>query len=163
MKHLIYPIPDPELPFLGVHLTRMIDGSVTIGPNAVLGFKREGYGKMNFNLRDSWDIFSFPGFWKLAGQHWKSAKTEFTNSLSSARYLKLAQKYCPRLELPDLEDYPAGIRAQAVLADGSLVHDFLFTESKRSLHVCNAPSPAATSAIPIGQYICELATKSKKT
>lgn len=159
VKHLIYPIPDPELPFLGVHLTRMIDGSITIGPNAVLGFKREGYEKYNFDLLDTWETLRFPGFWKLAKQHWPSAKEEFINSWIPERYLKQAQKYCPQLEISDLEDYPAGIRAQAVMADGSLVHDFLFVESPRSLHVCNAPSPAATSAIPIGKHICELVGK----
>ena len=163
VKHLIYPIPDPDLPFLGVHLTRMIDGSVTIGPNAVLGFKREGYDKYNFNLRDCWDTLRFPGFWKLARNNWRSAMEEFRNSWQKERYLKQAQKYCPQLELSDLEYMPAGIRAQAVLADGSLVHDFLFVESPRSLHVCNAPSPAATSAIPIGEYICELVTKAEKS
>lgn len=159
VKHLIYPIPDPALPFLGVHLTRMIDGSITIGPNAVLGFKREGYEQYNFNLRDSWETLSFPGFWKLARQNWRSAKEEFKNSWQKERYLKQAQKYCPQLEISDLEYIPAGIRAQAVMADGSLVHDFLFAESPRSLHVCNAPSPAATSAIPIGNYICNLVNK----
>lgn len=156
VKHLIYPIPDPELPFLGVHLTRMIDGSITIGPNAVLGFKREGYGERNFDLRDSWETLRFPGFWKLAKKHWRGALTEFKNSWDKSRYLKEAQKYCPELQESDLLPHPAGIRAQAVLADGSLVHDFLFAESPRSLHVCNAPSPAATSAIPIGDYICGL-------
>jgi len=156
VQHLIYPVPDPELPFLGVHLTRMIDGSVTIGPNAVLGFKREGYERLNFDLRDSWETLSYPGFWKLARQHWRSAREEFKNAWQKDHYLKQAQKYCPQLKLEDLQDYPAGIRAQAVMNDGSLVHDFLFAESPRSLHVCNAPSPAATSAIPIGKHICEL-------
>ena len=155
VKHLIYPIPDPDLPFLGVHLTRMIDGSITIGPNAVLGFKREGYGRLNFDLVDSWETLSFPGFWKLAKQHWRSAIEEFKNAWSKQHYLQQAQKYCPQLQLDDLQDYPAGIRAQAVMNDGTLVHDFLFAESPRSLHVCNAPSPAATSAIPIGKHICE--------
>ena len=159
VKHLIYPIPDPDLPFLGVHLTRMIDGSITIGPNAVLGFKREGYARLNFDFKDSWQTFSFPGFWKLAKKHRHSAIEEFKNAWSKARYLRLAQKYCPQLELADMQDYPAGIRAQAVMQDGTLVHDFLFAESPRSLHVCNAPSPAATSAIPIGQHICELVSK----
>ena len=156
VKHLIYPIPNPDLPFLGVHLTRMIDGSITIGPNAVLGFKREGYGRLNFNFKDSWQTFSFPGFWKLAKQHWRSAIDEFKNAWSKQHYLQQARKYCPQLELADLQNYPAGIRAQAVMKDGTLVHDFLFAESPRSLHVCNAPSPAATSAIPIGRHICEL-------
>ncbi|MEH6471149.1 MAG: L-2-hydroxyglutarate oxidase [Halopseudomonas sp.] len=154
VNHLIYPIPDPELPFLGVHLTRMIDGSITVGPNAVLGWKREGYGRVNVNLRDVWEMLRFPGFWKLATSHFKTSLAEYHDSLFKRGYLERVRKYCPELQLSDLQPYPAGIRAQAVLKDGSLVHDFLFAESQRSLHVCNAPSPAATSAIPIGDYIC---------
>ena len=154
VNHLIYPIPDPELPFLGVHLTRMIDGSVTVGPNAVQGWKREGYGKVNIDLRDICDMLKFPGFWRVSAKHLKTGLVETKNSWWKPGYLKLVNKYCPILKVTDLEDYPAGIRAQAVLKDGSLVHDFLFAESPRSLHVCNAPSPAATSAIPIGDYIC---------
>ena len=155
VNHLIYPIPDPDLPFLGVHLTRMIDGSVTVGPNAVQGWKREGYGKINISLRDIWDMVRFPGFWKVLRDNWKTGLIETKNSWYKPGYLKQVQKYCPQLKLEDLQPYPAGIRAQAVMKDGSLVHDFLFAESARSLHVCNAPSPAATSAIPIGGYICE--------
>lgn len=155
VKHLIYPIPDPELPFLGVHLTRMIDGSVTVGPNAVQGFKREGYERFNFSLKDAWDMVCFKGFWKVTMKHFKTGIIEMKNSLWKPGYLQLVRKYCPQIESTDLLPYPAGIRAQAVLSDGSLVHDFLFAESPRSLHVCNAPSPAATSAIPIGEYICE--------
>lgn len=155
VNHLIYPIPDPDLPFLGVHLTRMIDGSVTVGPNAVQGWKREGYGKINFNLRDVLDMVSFPGFWKVSAKHLKTGLIETKNSWWKQGYLKLVNKYCPQIKVQDLGPYPAGIRAQAVLKDGTLVHDFLFAESKRSLHVCNAPSPAATSAIPIGGYICD--------
>lgn len=155
VNHLIYPIPDPDLPFLGVHLTRMIDGSVTVGPNAVQGWKREGYGKINISLRDIWDMVTFSGFWKVLKSHFRTGLVETKNSLWKPGYLKLVQKYCPQLKVEDLEHYPAGIRAQAVMKDGSLVHDFLFAESPRSLHVCNAPSPAATSAIPIGNYICD--------
>ena len=155
VKHLIYPIPDPELPFLGVHLTRMIDGSVTVGPNAVQGWKREGYGRFNFSVTDVWQMFCFSGFWKLLKNNFKTGLIETKNSLYKPGYLKLVQKYCPQLQAADLTPYPAGIRAQAVMSDGSLVHDFLFASSTRSLHVCNAPSPAATSAIPIGEYICE--------
>ena len=155
VNHLIYPIPDPGLPFLGVHLTRMIDGSVTVGPNAVLGWKREGYGKININLRDIWDMVTFGGFWRLLKFHFKTGLIETRNSLWKPGYLKLVQKYCPQLQVSDLKPYPSGIRAQAVMKDGSLVHDFLFAESPLSLHVCNAPSPAATSAIPIGGYICD--------
>ncbi|WP_275724522.1 L-2-hydroxyglutarate oxidase [Vibrio furnissii] len=155
VKHLIYPIPDPELPFLGVHLTRMIDGSVTVGPNAVQGFKREGYGKVNISVRDVWEMLSFSGFWKVTAKNLKTGLVEMKNSLWKPGYLQLVRKYCPSIELTDLQPYPAGIRAQAVLSDGTLVHDFLFAESPRSLHVCNAPSPAATSAMPIGEYICQ--------
>jgi len=157
VKHLIYPIPDPELPFLGIHLTKMIDGSVTVGPNAVLGFKREGYGKINFSPRDTLEMLSFKGFYKVIRNHFKSGITEMLNSKYKRGYLKQVNKYSPSIKLKDLQPYPAGIRAQAVLDDGTLVHDFLFVESERSIHVCNAPSPAATSAMPIGKYISEKA------
>ncbi len=154
VNHLIYPIPDPDLPFLGVHLTRMIDGFVTVGPNAVLGWKREGYSRINVNPRDTVDMLSFPGFWRVLRGNIGTGIREFRNSVWKRGYLKLVQKYCPSLQLSDLRPYPAGIRAQSVLKDGTLVHDFLFAETRRSLHVCNAPSPAATSAIPIGSHLC---------
>ena len=153
--HLIYPIPDPEMPFLGVHLTRMVDGSVTVGPNAVLGWKREGYGCLNLDLKDSFDMLTFPGFWKVMGKNLLSGIGEFKDSLYKSGYLERVRKYCPSLTKSDLLPYPAGIRAQAVKKDGSLVHDFLFAQSSRSLHVCNAPSPAATSAMPIADYLCQ--------
>lgn len=155
VNHLIYPIPDPDLPFLGVHLTRMIDGSVTVGPNAVQGWKREGYAAINFSLKDTWQMLGFSGFWKVTAKHLKTGLIEFKNSWWKPGYLKLVNKYCPSISAQDLKPYPAGIRAQAVMSDGTLVHDFLFAESPRSLHVCNAPSPAATSAMPIGEYICQ--------
>ncbi|GAA0230001.1 L-2-hydroxyglutarate oxidase [Marinomonas primoryensis] len=155
VNHLIYPIPDPDLPFLGVHLTRMIDGSVTVGPNAVQGWKREGYGRININVRDIIDMVRFPGFWKLLMNHWRTGLVETKNSWYKPGYLAQVQKYCDLVELDDLQPYPAGIRAQAVMNDGSLVHDFLFAQSTRTLHVCNAPSPAATSAFPIGAYIID--------
>ena len=154
VKHLIYPIPDPELPFLGVHLTRMIDGSVTVGPNAVQGWKREGYGRINFSGRDVLDMLRFTGFWKVIARNFKPGLIETYNSWWKPGYLKAVQKYCPQIKLQDLQPYPAGVRAQAVSPQGELIHDFLFADSPRSLHVCNAPSPAATSAIPIGNYIC---------
>jgi len=159
VKHLIYPIPDPNLPFLGVHLTKMIDGSITVGPNAVLGFKREGYSKINFSLKDTLQLLSFKGFYRVIKKNFKSGLVEMKNSLFKSGYLKKVQQYSPLIKLEDLQPYPAGIRAQAVLEDGTLVHDFLFAESKRSIHVCNAPSPAATSAIPIGKYITKKATR----
>lgn len=163
VKHLIYPIPDPDLPFLGVHLTRMIDGTVTVGPNAVQGWKREGYGKVNFSPRDVLDMLGFPGFWKVALKNLRTGIAETWDSVWKPGYLKRVQKYCPSIRLQDLEPYPAGIRAQAVLRDGSLVHDFLFADTPRSLHVCNAPSPAATSAIPIGEYICDKVSQAQET
>lgn len=163
VKHLIYPIPDPDLPFLGVHLTKMIDGTITVGPNAVLGFKREGYGMFNFSLRDTIQFLSFKGFYKVVKKNLKSGLCEMKNSIFKRGYLKEVQKYSPQIKLNDLVPYPAGIRAQAVLEDGTLVHDFLFAESERSIHVCNAPSPAATSAIPIGKYITEKASKAYKS
>ncbi|MCF1487828.1 L-2-hydroxyglutarate oxidase [Pseudomonas sp. AA27] len=155
VNHLIYPIPDPELPFLGVHLTRMIDGSVTVGPNAVLGFGRENYRKFSVNWRDVTEYARFPGFWKTIWNNLGSGTTEMKNSLFKRGYLEQCRKYCPSLEVEDLLPYEAGIRAQAVMRDGTLVHDFLFAETPRMVHVCNAPSPAATSAIPIGQMIAE--------
>ena len=155
IRHLIYPIPDPKLPFLGVHLTRMIGGGITVGPNAVLGWKREGYGHLNVDIGDVLDMVRFRGFWKILRNNFSSGIVELKNSFFKQGYLQLVRKYCPQLGIRDLLSYPAGIRAQAVTANGELVHDFLFTESRRSLHVCNAPSPAATSAIPIGNYICD--------
>ena len=154
VRHLIYPVPEPGLPFLGVHLTRMIDGSVTVGPNAVQGWKREGYGRLNFSVRDTSEMLAFPGFWRVTAENLGVGITEFRNSVWKRGYLRQVQKYCPSVRLEDLRPHPAGIRAQAVRRDGTLVDDFLFAETPRSLHVCNAPSPAATSAIPIGEVIC---------
>ena len=155
INHLIYPIPDPEMPFLGVHLTRMIDGTVTVGPNAVLGFKREGYQKTDVSFRDIKEMATFSGFWKVMQQNLKAGLSEFKNSIFKGGYLELVRKYCPQLTLSDLTPYPAGVRAQAVAKDGTLIHDFLFVDTQRTFHVCNAPSPAATSAIPIGAHIVQ--------
>ena len=155
VRRLIYPIPDPELPFLGVHLTRMIDGGATVGPNAVLGLAREGYPKFSFAARDVREYARFPGMWKVARTNVRTGVREVRNSLWKRGYLQECRKYCPSLTLGDLLPEEAGIRAQAVLRDGTLVHDFLFAETARMLHVCNAPSPAATSAIPIGELIVD--------
>jgi L-2-hydroxyglutarate oxidase len=155
IQHLIYPVPNPDLPFLGVHLTRMIDGSVTVGPNAVLAMKREGYKRSNLNLVDLGEILAYPAFWKMLKNNFKPVLHELKTSLSKKAYLKEVQKYCPSVTLDDLQPYPAGVRAQALSKDGKLVEDFLFQNSKRILHVCNAPSPAATSSLPIGRYIIE--------
>ena len=157
VNHLIYPIPDPALPFLGVHLTRMIGGYVTVGPNAVLAFAREGYGFGTVNLRDLREMAAFSGFRKVIRANLKSGVVEMANSLLKSRYLALCRRYCPELELSDLAPYRPGVRAQAVLADGTMVHDFLIGETERTIHVLNAPSPAATSAIPIGRHIARQA------
>ena len=154
ISHLIYPIPDPNLPFLGIHLTRMIEGGITIGPNAVLGWEREGYGRLNFSFHDTIDMLGFGGFWRLAASNFRHGAHELFNSMSKRAYVSLINNYCSHITSKDLLPHPAGIRAQAVLFNGTLVDDFLFVESQRSLHVCNAPSPAATSAIPIGEYLC---------
>lgn len=157
VQSLIYPIPDPALPFLGVHLTKMIGGYVTVGPNAVLAFAREGYGFGTVNLRDLGEMLRFSGFRQVIKQNLKSGVVEMANSLVKSRYLALCQRYCPELTLDDLSPYRPGVRAQAVLPDGTLVHDFLIGETPRTIHVLNAPSPAATSAIPIGKHILGLA------
>ena len=152
---LVYPIPDPELPFLGVHLTPTVDGGLNVGPNAVLGLAREGYPKFSFDRRDARDIVTFPGMWHVARANVRTGAREMRNSLSKRGYLRLCQKYCPDLRLEDLTPREAGIRAQAVMRDGTFVHDFLLRDTPRTLHVVNAPSPAATSALPIAAMIVD--------
>jgi L-2-hydroxyglutarate oxidase len=159
IKHLIYPIPDPNLPFLGIHLTRMIGGYVTVGPNAVLAMAREKYGKIDMDSRDLKAMLTFPGFWRTCVSHARSGMREIANSAFRTHYLKACRTYLPTLELSDLKPHPAGIRAQAVMRDGRLVNDFLIRTTTRTIHVCNAPSPAATSAIPIADHITALAVK----
>ena len=155
VNHLIYPIPDPSMPFLGVHLTRMIDGTVTVGPNAVLALKREGYRKRDISLSDTLAMLTDPGILKVLKNNLRPGLVEMRNSLFKRGYLQEVRKYCPSIELKDLKPYPAGVRAQAVSREGKLIEDFLFRNTRRSVNVCNAPSPAATSAIPIGAYIIE--------
>ena len=159
VNHLIYPVPDPELPFLGIHLTPMIDGSLTVGPNAVLGFAREGYPKFSMNARDMARFLAFPGFWRVISANFRSGMSEMRNSLSKRNYLAECRKYCPSLQLDDLRPREAGIRAQAVMRDGTLVHDFLLLRTPRTMHVGNAPSPAATASIPIGEMIAREVTE----
>ena len=163
VKHLIYPVPNPELPFLGIHLNRMIDGSVTVGPNALQGWKREGYGRINISFRDIFAMIRFPGFWIALRKNFRTGLREFRNSVWKRGYLKQIHKYCPSITLDDLLPHPTGIRAMAVKRDGTPLDDFLLIESPRSLHVCNAPSPAATSAIPIGAHICDLVDHDSST
>lgn len=155
VHHLVYPIPDPDLPFLGVHLSPTIDGAVTVGPNAVLGMSREGYPKFSFKLRDVWDYVRFPGFYRVARANMRTGVREMRNSLFKRGYLAECRKYCPELTIADLLPKEAGIRAQAVRKDGALVHDFLIERTPRSIHVLNAPSPAATAALPIAEVIAD--------
>ena len=155
VTHPIYPIPNPELPFLGIHLTPMIDGSLTVGPNATLALAREGYSRWTMNLRDMREMFSYPGLYRLVMKYPRATLNELKNSLYRPGYLKLVKRYCPQVQLRDLLPYPSGVRAQAVRADGTTLDDFLFVESEHALVVANAPSPAATSAMPIARHICE--------
>jgi L-2-hydroxyglutarate oxidase len=155
VQHLIYPIPDPERPFLGVHLTRKMNSGFTVGPSAVLAGAREGYGRFSLNARDLADNLSYPGFWRLLARNAGSAVDELSASLIKQRYLKKVQRYCARITLRDLAPYKSGVRAQAVAPDGKIIDDFLFVDTAHSLHVCNAPSPAATSAIPIAAHIAD--------
>ncbi|MBV9592888.1 MAG: FAD-dependent oxidoreductase, partial [Actinobacteria bacterium] len=153
VHRMIYPVPDPDLPFLGVHLTPTVHGGLTVGPNAVLGLAREGYTRFAFNAKDAREIAGFGGMWRLARANVATGARELRDSLFVRGYLRQCRKYCPSLTLADLQRAPAGIRAQAVRRDGSLVSDFLFVQTRRMLHVGNAPSPAATSSIPIGREI----------
>ncbi|OCR02819.1 hydroxyglutarate oxidase [Oscillatoriales cyanobacterium USR001] len=153
VKHLIYPVPNPNFPFLGVHFTRMIDGTIHAGPNAVLSLKREGYHKTDINLRDAAEVLTYPGFWKLAAKYYGVGLEEIIRSFSKAAFVKSLQRLIPEIEAKDLIPTHAGVRAQALANDGQLVDDFLLIKRPNSLHVCNAPSPAATSSLAIGEAI----------
>jgi (S)-2-hydroxyglutarate dehydrogenase len=160
VQHLIYPVPDPGLPFLGVHITRTVDGGVTLGPNAVLGLAREGYRKGSFAWRDAVDTATFPGMWRFAVRYAGAGAAELSNSWFKSRYLRQARKYCPVLTVADLRPEPAGIRAQVLTKAGRLVDDFMYVRTDRMLHMINAPSPAATASLPIGAHIATLCLES---
>ncbi|MBO3463149.1 L-2-hydroxyglutarate oxidase [Aetokthonos hydrillicola Thurmond2011] len=153
VKGLIYPVPNPAFPFLGVHFTRMIDGSVHAGPNAVLSLKREGYHKTDFDLRDFVEVMTYPAFWKLAAKHADEGIQEIIRSFSKAAFVRSLQQLIPEVKAEDVVPTHAGVRAQALMDNGSLVDDFLIVQGENSVHVCNAPSPAATSSIEIGNAI----------
>lgn len=155
VQSLIYPVPDPERPFLGVHLTRKMGGGFTVGPNAVLALKREGYSKFDISARDLAGALAWPGFWRMLRGNLGAAASELAASVSKKAYLRRVQRYCPQIGLADLVPYRSGVRAQAVARDGRLIDDFLFMEGACSLHVCNAPSPAATAALPIAAHIID--------
>ncbi len=155
VKHLIYPVPNPEFPFLGVHFTRMIHGGVECGPNAVFSFAREGYSKTSFSLKDSIQSLGFGGTWKLFAKHWKHGMGEYHRAFSKAAFLKALQRLIPSLTDEDITPARAGIRAQALDSKGQLVDDFSFAKGENSLHVMNAPSPAATACLAIADEILE--------
>ena len=155
VRNLIYPVPDPQFPFLGVHFTRMIDGSIHAGPNAVLSLKREGYSRASFELRDFLDTMTYAGFWRLAAKHAKSGLEEIHRSFSKKAFVHSLQKLIPEIIEEDLIPGAAGVRAQALRPDGGLVDDFLIVNGPSAIHVCNAPSPAATASLEIGRVIAE--------
>ncbi|MEX2573130.1 MAG: L-2-hydroxyglutarate oxidase [Balneolaceae bacterium] len=150
---LIYPLPNPDFPFLGVHFTRMATGGVECGPNAVFSFKREGYGKLSFDLNDTIDTVNFPGFWRLARGHWKMGLNEYYRSFSKKAFLKELRKLIPGIKLEHLKKSPAGVRAMALKSSGEILDDFHFERKDREIHVLNAPSPAATASLAIGDEI----------
>ena len=154
-RNLIYPVPDPSFPFLGVHFTRMIGGGLECGPNAVLAFAREGYTRTNVNWKDLAETLSYPGFLRLSAKYWRTGLGEMWRSFSKGAFVRALQRLVPEIEEHHLEAVPAGIRAQAVTPEGKLVDDFLIQESSRVIHVGNAPSPAATSSLNIGRLIVE--------
>ena len=159
VKNLIYPVPDPNFPFLGVHFTRMMRGGVEAGPNAVLAFRREGYRKSQIHLGELAESLAWPGFQKVAFKYWKTGMGEMYRSFSKAAFTKALQKLIPEIQEQDLTDGGAGVRAQACDRNGGLVDDFMILEEKQVINVCNAPSPAATSSLSIGKTISELARK----
>ena len=159
-NNLIYPVPDPQFPFLGVHFTRMIDGGVECGPSAVLAFAREGYRKRDVKAADLLETLRYKGFLKLAARHWKMGAGEMWQSFSKAAFVKALRRLVPEIKPEHLETAPAGVRAQAVASDGTLVDDFAFEEQPRIVNVINAPSPAATASLAIGRMVVErLATR----
>ena len=159
VKNLIYPVPDPTFPFLGVHFTRMARGGVEAGPNAVFAYAREGYSHSDINLSDLWRTLSFKGFWAITAKYWQTGFGELYRSLSKKAFVRALQKLLPEIRESDLVPGGAGVRAQAVSASGALVDDFIIKQSRRAIHVLNAPSPGATASLAIGQQVCQMAEK----
>ena len=159
VKNLIYPVPDPTFPFLGVHFTRMAKGGVEAGPNAVLAYAREGYSHSQVNLNDLWQTVSFRGFWAMTGKYWQTGFGELYRSLSKTAFVRALQQLVPEIRASDLVAGGAGVRAQAVSANGALVDDFVIKQGRNAIHKHNAPSPGATASLAIGRQICEMAEK----
>lgn len=161
VKNLIYPVPNPEFPFLGVHFTRMIDGHIHIGPNAVLSLKREGYKKTDIHLKEMFETLTYKGFWKIASSYMGEGMKEMVKSFSKKAFLKDVQKYFPQMTADDLVSSPAGVRAQALTRDGKLLDDFYIVQTSQSIQIGNAPSPAATASLEIGRYVADMVKKAK--
>lgn len=160
VRNLIYPVPDPRFPFLGVHFTRKIHGGVEAGPNAVLAFEREGYRKRDVNLRDLLGTLAWPGFWKMAAHNWRSGMEEMARSFSKRLFTRSLQRLVPEIEERDLVAGGSGVRAQAMDRDGNLLDDFSIVPAERIVHVCNVPSPAATASLAVGRQIIDMAERS---
>lgn len=159
VRGLIYPVPDLDFPFLGVHFTRTVHGTLKAGPNAVLAFAREGYRRRDFNLGDTLGTLAYPGFWRMARRHWRSALGEMRRSLDKGAFVRAAQRLVPCVKEEDLVPYPAGVRAQLLGEDGRLVDDFHVETRPGEIHVLNAPSPAATACLAIGRHVAEIARR----
>lgn len=159
VKGLVYPVPDPRFPFLGVHFTRTIHGDVEAGPNAVLAFAREGYRKTDVNVRDLWQILSYRGFWLMAQKHWKTGLGEIYRSISKRAFVRALQRLIPDVRADDLASGGAGVRAQALSVTGALMDDFVIAQTPNVVHVLNAPSPGATASLSIGKMIVDIAAK----
>jgi L-2-hydroxyglutarate oxidase LhgO len=159
VRNLIYPVPNPQFPFLGVHFTRMVDGSVECGPNAVFSFKREGYGKTDVSIRDTWESLSYLGTWLLFARHWRYGLSEYARAFRKKLLVEQLQRLVPSLQAEDIHPAKAGVRAQALGPKGDLVDDFKIEARGNAIHVLNAPSPAATASLAIGSHINEVATE----
>jgi L-2-hydroxyglutarate oxidase len=157
VRNLIYPVPNPAFPFLGVHFTRMIHGGVECGPNAVFTFKREGYGKTDFSLRDTWEALSFGGTWRLFAKHWRFGLDEYRRAFSKRLFLKQIQRLVPSIQYEDLVEGRSGVRAMALGPDGEMIDDFKIEYIGQSIHILNAPSPAATAGLAIGEQVAQMA------
>ena len=160
VRGLIYPVPDPSMPFLGVHFTRRIGGGVEAGPNAVLALSREGYSKLSFNMRDALGTLGFVGFWRMSATHWKTGVSEQYRSLLKSVFLRSLQRLVPDIDMADLTEPGSGVRAQAVDRSGRLLQDFSIVRGPRAIHVLSAPSPGATSSLTISRYIVDQARES---
>ncbi len=163
VRNLLYPVPDPRFPFLGVHFTRRISGGVEAGPNAVLALKREGYTKTSFSAGDVWDYASFPGFWIMAAKYWSMSLDEYFRSFSKAAFVRSLQRLLPEITAGDLVPGGSGVRAQALGRNGELIDDFHFVHTKGIVHVCNVPSPAATASLAIAKHIVSTIVKHDKS